>query len=300
MSNWNPTCFIYQPDETKLFQTAMSISARSDLALAKPANFNPNTFESELTNFLNSQDAKNYAIYELGGQISRQIEEENIPCYAFWKIQEYAFNKFIEYEACEYQAFIQQKDFIENLRKDGNYVMLAVFNKFIEKDQSKWINSFVTVLDYDGNSGNVTFCNPRIEDGDNLQLSLKDFWNYTDAGGGLHCGIYFDPEKIKFSTNYKLNDFEYRDVFNNSDLLSKISSDFENSKITDNDIKSNAIPLSMAGANQNVLLDACSMSDSKNSQMLACKKIIELAGNFISKNLYRDHPTKDADNDLII
>lgn len=295
MSNWNPDCFIYQPDETKLLQTAMGISSRSNLDLAFPSSTSKSSVVDDLTKILESDSALDYALNELGGEISRKIEEDGLPPYSFWKIQEYAFNKLFEYSACEYAPVITKQYFFNNMRNGCNYVMIAVFNK--SDDKKDWINSCISVLGYSGSTNLVTLCNPGKEDGDNIQMNFDEFWDATDSGGSLHYGILFNPKNKKFSRNYFIPNGEYREVFLNKDLPQEINQRYVDTQTISDEIESNSIPYIEAGANSSVVLDANVKSNNDKFNALVCQKINDLAGDLISKFIYRDNPTMGKTDD---
>ena len=287
MSNYNSSCFIQQTDETKQFETAMAISARSNIDLVKPADVNLDSIESDLSSLISSSGS-DYGQNEVGGETNRKITDDGTPPNQFWKIQEWAFNKLYKYGACTYNALILKDDFINYLNSGCNIVTRYK----LEPDNDKSPIRIITVVGYDGS--NVQFINPMMDEPDdsNKNMSLEDFWVHTDCGGDLHIGIVFDPANNKFSPEYKIDDYEYpEDLYPVDKLAADIQSEKDKSKQKADFIREESITLATAGADSIVISDANMDADDYKLGMIMSDIYREKAFDYVKSCLYPDHPT---------
>jgi len=287
MTNYKNGCFIQQTDELLQFETAMAISARTNVDILKPPEVNLDSLESDLISLISSSGS-DYGQNEIGGETSRKITDDNVNPNQFWKIQEWAFNKLYKYEACKYNAMILKDDFINFMNNGCNIVTRYK----LDPENDKTPIRIVTVVGFDGS--NVQFINPMLDEPEdsNRFMSLDDFWYHTDTGGDLHIGIVFSNTNNKFSPEYKLEDYEYpEELYPLSELDSHIVSEKVATKNKSDFLREESIVLATAGADSMTVSDANMDAEDYKLAMIMSDIYREKAFDYVKMCLYPDHPT---------
>lgn len=287
MTNYKNGCFIQQTDELLQFETAMAISARTNVDILKPPEVNLDSLESDLISLISSSGS-DYGQNEIGGETSRKITDDNINPNQFWKIQEWAFNKLYKYEACKYNAMILKDDFINFMNNGCNIVTRYK----LDPENDKTPIRIVTVVGFDGS--NVQFMNPMLDEPEdsNRFMSLDDFWYHTDTGGDLHIGIVFSNTNNKFSPEYKLEDYEYpEELYPLSELDSHIVSEKVAAKNKSDFLREESIVLATAGADSMTVSDANMDAEDYKLAMIMSDIYREKSFDYVKECLYPDHPT---------
>lgn len=287
MTNYKNGCFIQQTDELLQFETAMAISARTNVDILKPPEVNLDSLESDLISLISSSGS-DYGQNEIGGETSRKITDDNVNPNQFWKIQEWAFNKLYKYEACKYNAMILKDDFINFMNNGCNIVTRYK----LDPENDKTPIRIVTVVGFDGS--NVQFINPMLDEPEdsNRFMSLDDFWYHTDTGGDLHIGIVFSNTNNKFSPEYKLEDYEYpEELYPLSELDSHIVSEKVAAKNKSDFLREESIVLATAGADSMTVSDANMDAEDYKLAMIMSDIYREKAFDYVKECLYPDHPT---------
>lgn len=287
MTNYKNGCFIQQTDELLQFETAMAISARTNVDILKPSEVNLDSLESDLISLISSSGS-DYGQNEIGGETSRKITDDNINPNQFWKIQEWAFNKLYKYEACKYNAMILKEDFINFMNAGCNIVTRYK----LDPENDKTPIRIVTVVGFDGS--NVQFMNPMLDEPEdsNRFMSLDDFWYHTDLGGDLHIGIVFSNINNKFSPEYKLDDYEYpEELYPLDELDSYIVNEKTVAKNKSDFLREESIVLATAGADSLTVSDANMDAEDYKLAMIMSDIYREKAFNYVKECLYPDHPT---------
>lgn len=294
MNLYTDSCFIVESDETRIFQAAMGIAAKSGLDKLVPSGLDINSVHDEMTSILESDECYNYAKDMIGGETYRKINDDGIPPYQFWNLQTWAMNKLFGYEICEYSALILRDDFSNIMNSNCAIVMRYK----LEPDNKKSPIRLVTVLGFDGS--NVQFCNPMMDnpEDNNRFMNFEEFWEHTDSGGDLHIGIIFSSKNKKFSPEYKLPDYEFHQPYTSSDLSATIKSEKTNATNRSGIVQSESQVLAMSGADCMVISDANTVANDRKIAMLMSSIYDKYANEFIKTCVYPDHPTNSGEESL--
>ena len=287
MTNYKSGCFIQQTDESLQFETAMAISARTDVDILKPSSVNLDSLESDLISLISSSGS-DYGENEIGGETSRKITDDGTNPNQFWKIQEWAFNKLYEYEACKYNAMILKDEFIEYINNGCNIVTRYK----LDPEDNKTPIRIVVIVGFD--ESNVQFMNPMLDspEDSNRFMSLDDFWYHTDCGGDLHIGIVFSNINNKFSPEYKVEDYEYPDeLYPVHSLAEHIISEKPAAKEKCDFLREESIVLATAGGDAITISDANNDAEDYKLAMIMSDIYREKAFPYVKSCLYPDHPT---------
>lgn len=285
MSLYNSNCFIQEKDESRIFQAAMCIAAKSNLDKIVPNDLNLDDLYRRYVELLDSSYAMDRGTYYIGTEFSEKIEKGLKP-YHFWAIHEWAMNLIFKYEICHFNALILRDEFSSIMNAQCPIVMRYKLNAHDKESPIR----IIAVLGFDGRT--VQFCNPMMDDksDDNRSMGFEEFWEHTDAGGDLHFGMVFSSSDKFFSPDYSLPDEQYHPKFTVPEITPRIESHYANTLKKYAYIKSEAEVLMDAGADKDMV--STTVLNMKDEAIIATmmSEYNKAANDFIHACIYPDHP----------
>jgi hypothetical protein len=125
----------------------------------------------------------------------------------YWQVEEYAFNTWVNYQACKLEYNLSLQRIMEIILKGGAIVISGVFASYhhvvciVGFESTKHNSTDITTLRsiiIDDSYGNPhKKYKPTGVGGNDVIFDCDEFWNITTKDGNTHYGIIFIPKVPK-------------------------------------------------------------------------------------------------------